>query len=40
MIDLLEEAGMLGCIPCDTTVDPNCKLGETDGERLFDVGRY
>lgn len=40
MLDLLEEASMLGCRLCDTPVDPNCKLGETDGECLFDVGRY
>lgn len=40
VLDLFEEAGMLGCRPCDTPIDPNCKLGEADGERLLDVGRY
>lgn len=31
---------MLGCRPCDTPIDPNCKLEEDEGERLIDVGRY
>lgn len=39
MLDLLE-VGILGCRSCDMPVDPNCKLGETDGECLLDVGKY
>lgn len=40
VLDILEEARMLGYRPCDTLVDPNCKLQEDDGERLLDVGKY
>lgn len=31
---------MLGCKPCETSIDCNNKLKEDDGDRLLDVGRY
>lgn len=40
MLNILDEVGMSGCKPCDTSVDPNCKLSEDADERLLDVGRY
>jgi len=40
VLDILDETEMLGCKPCDTPGDPNCKLREDEGERLIDVGRY
>lgn len=40
MLDILDEVGMLGCRPCDTLVDLNCKLKDDGGERFLNVGRY
>lgn len=40
MLDLLSEAGMLGCKLCDAPVDPKYKLKEDDDNKLLDVGRY
>lgn len=40
MLDILDDAKMLGCRPCDTQVVLNWKVQEDDGERLIDVGRY
>lgn len=40
VLDILDDAGMLGCRPCDNPIDPNCKLREDDAKRLINVGRY
>lgn len=40
VLDILDDASMLGCRPCDTPDDPNCKLREDDGKRLTNVRRY
>lgn len=40
MLDILDEANMLGCRPFEIPIDHNCKLREDDGERLADVERY
>lgn len=40
VLDILAKTDMLGCRPCDTPVDPNCKLNEDVGEQLLDVRRY
>lgn len=41
-MDLLEEAGMLGCKPFDfdTPIDPNSKLGLDDEEVFSNGGCY
>ncbi|GAV63635.1 hypothetical protein CFOL_v3_07153, partial [Cephalotus follicularis] len=40
VIDLLEETGMLGSKPVDTSMDPNVKLTVEDGEPLNDPEKY
>ncbi|KAK5794891.1 hypothetical protein PVK06_036141 [Gossypium arboreum] len=39
VIDLLKEAGMSGCRPADTPIDPNVKFENKEG-RLVDKGQY
>lgn len=39
IMNLLEEANMLGCEPVNTLINPNSKLGLDDGEVFYD-GRY
>ncbi|KAK6150593.1 hypothetical protein DH2020_015525 [Rehmannia glutinosa] len=40
VLDMLEEAGMLGSKPCDSPMDPNVKLLPNDGESMSDSGRH
>lgn len=40
MLNLLEETGMLGCIPVDTHMDANVKLEVRVISSLADKGRY
>lgn len=40
MLNILDDAGMLGCRSRDTPVDPRYKLREDNGEKLIYVGRY
>ncbi|KAG8499583.1 hypothetical protein CXB51_006239 [Gossypium anomalum] len=39
VIDLLKEAGMSGCRPADTPIDPNVKFENKEGQ-LVDKGQY
>jgi len=40
MLDMLSEAGMLGCKAADTPMDPNLKLLPGQGKLLEDQERY
>ncbi|KAA0037323.1 Beta-galactosidase [Cucumis melo var. makuwa] len=39
-LDLLTETGMLGCLPADTSIEFNCKLGNSDDQVLVDKEQY
>ena len=39
-LDILEETGMMGCRPIDTSMDPNVKLLPGQGEPLNNPKRY
>ena len=40
VLDLLDEAGMLGCKPAETPTEPNVKLQPTKAENVKDQERY
>ncbi|XP_028110199.1 uncharacterized protein LOC114308733 isoform X2 [Camellia sinensis] len=40
VLDLLKETGMLGCKVCDTSLEPNQKLGDDEGGVAVDSGSY
>ena len=39
-LDVLKEAGMLGCKPAKTPMEQQLKLSKSDGEVLKDAGQY